>query len=126
MATCSVHVNYVNLPHTHVYHECSVDEMYKSASPSLYFCVVLCILCFVSSCVLFVCKCVLYNCHRVSTQMQFNKYINISTSIRYLLLAIASGICSWVSNFCNMGSGYEGGTLYRLAPAHRFMWVRSM
>jgi len=34
------------------------------------FCVVLCIVCFVSFCVLFVCKCVLYYCHRVSTQLQ--------------------------------------------------------
>jgi hypothetical protein len=34
------------------------------------FCVVLCIVCFVSFCVLFVCKCVLYYCHRVATQLQ--------------------------------------------------------
>jgi hypothetical protein len=36
------------------------------------FCVVLCIVCFVSFCVLFVCKCVLYYCHRVDTQLQLN------------------------------------------------------
>jgi hypothetical protein len=36
------------------------------------FCVVVCILCFVSFCVLFVCICVLYYCHRVATQLQLN------------------------------------------------------
>jgi hypothetical protein len=34
------------------------------------FCVVLCIVCFVSFCVLFLCKCVLNYCHRVATQLQ--------------------------------------------------------
>jgi len=34
------------------------------------FCVVLCIVCFVSFCVLFVYKCVLYYCHGVATQLQ--------------------------------------------------------
>jgi hypothetical protein len=34
------------------------------------FCVVLCIVSFMSFCVLFVCKCVLYYCHRVATQLQ--------------------------------------------------------
>jgi hypothetical protein len=117
MTTCSVHVNYVNSPHTYVYHECSVDEMHKSVTSSLYF--VLFYVLFVSFCVLFVRKCVLYYCHRVATQLQFNKYINT-------IPATASGICSWVSIFCNIGSGYEAGTLYRLASAHRFMWGRSM
>ena len=107
----------------YVYHECSVDEMNKSVTPSLYF--VLFYVLFVSFCVLFVRKCVLYYCHRVATQLQFNKYIN-NISIRYLLPATASFICSWVSNFCNMGSGYEAGTLYRLESAHRFMWGRPM
>jgi len=40
----------------------------------MYFCVVLCIVCFVSFSVLFVCICVLNYCHRVATQLQF-KYI---------------------------------------------------
>jgi hypothetical protein len=43
------------------------------------FCVVLCIVCFVSFCVLFVCKCVLYNCHRLATQLQLT---NISYHIK--------------------------------------------
>jgi len=38
----------------------------------MYFCVVLCIVCFVTYSVLFVCKCVLYYCHRVATQLQLN------------------------------------------------------
>jgi hypothetical protein len=42
------------------------------------FCVVLCIVCFVSFSVLFVCICVLYYCHRVATQLQFT---NISYHI---------------------------------------------
>jgi hypothetical protein len=42
------------------------------------FCVVLCIVCFVSFCVLFVCKCVFYNCHRVATHLQLT---NISYHI---------------------------------------------
>jgi hypothetical protein len=44
------------------------------------FCVVLCIVCFVSFCVLFVCKCVLYYCHRVATQLQLT---NMSNHISY-------------------------------------------
>jgi hypothetical protein len=37
---------------------------------SMYFCVVLCIVCFVSFSILFVCKWVLNYCHRVATQLQ--------------------------------------------------------
>jgi hypothetical protein len=39
------------------------------------FCVVLCIVCFVSFCVLFVCKCVLYNCHRLATQLRLTNIL---------------------------------------------------
>ena len=42
------------------------------------FCVVLCIVCFVSFSVLFVCICVLYYCHRVATQLQLNISYHIS------------------------------------------------
>ena len=38
----------------------------------MYFCVVLCTVCFVSFSVLFVCICVLNYCHRVATQLQLN------------------------------------------------------
>jgi len=48
---------------------------------SMYFCVVLCIVWFVSLCVLFVCMCVLYDCHRVATQLQLNIYHIISYHI---------------------------------------------
>ena len=43
------------------------------------FCVVLCIVCFVSFYVLFVCKCVLYFCHRVAMQLQLNISYHIKT-----------------------------------------------
>ena len=43
-----------------------------------YFCVVLCVVCFVSFSVLFVCICVLYYCHRVAAQLQLT---NISYHI---------------------------------------------
>ena len=57
------------------YHSCKANPRVKPSKTghgphSSNFCVVLCILCFVSFCVLFVCKCVLYYCHRVSTQLQ--------------------------------------------------------
>jgi len=39
---------------------------------SSYFCIVVCIVCFVSFSVLFVCICVLYYCHRVATKLQLN------------------------------------------------------
>jgi hypothetical protein len=40
----------------------------------MYFCDVLCIVCFVSFSVLFICTsiCLLYYCHRVATQLQLN------------------------------------------------------
>jgi hypothetical protein len=38
----------------------------------MYFCVVLCIVCFVMFTVLFVCICVLNYCRRVATQLQLN------------------------------------------------------
>jgi uncharacterized membrane protein YdbT with pleckstrin-like domain len=54
---------------------CAIHTHLKKHGLCSDFCVVLCIVCFVSFCVLFVCKCVLYYCHRVATQLQFNNYI---------------------------------------------------
>jgi hypothetical protein len=48
---------------------------------SIYFCVVLCIVCFVSFSELFVCICVLYYCLRVATQLQLNISYHISYHI---------------------------------------------
>jgi hypothetical protein len=56
----------------------------------MYFCVVLCIVCFVTFPVLFVCICVLNYCHRVATPLQLNisyhisnvKYVNCEVNVR--------------------------------------------
>ena len=52
--------------------KCQGITSQDGARPALFqnYCVVLCIVCFVSFCVLLVCKCVLYYCHRVTTQLQ--------------------------------------------------------
>jgi hypothetical protein len=47
---------------------------------SMYFCAVLCIVCFVTFPVLFVCICVLNYCHRVATQLQLNISYHIKSS----------------------------------------------
>jgi len=50
---------------------------------SMYFCVVLRIVCFVSFSVLFVCICILYYCHRAATQSQLNISYHITYHISY-------------------------------------------
>jgi len=55
---------------------------------SSYFCVVLCVVCFVSFCVLFLCICVLYYCHRLATQLQL-------TNIYHIVPSCADGLEIW-------------------------------
>jgi hypothetical protein len=54
---------------------------------SMYFYVVLFIVCFVSFCVLFVCKCVLNYCHWVATQLQLNIYHIIPYHITWHIIS---------------------------------------
>jgi hypothetical protein len=56
---------------------------------SLYFCVVLCIVCFVTYSVLFVCTCVLNYCHRVTTQLQLNIPYYIPYHISYFVYCVS-------------------------------------
>jgi hypothetical protein len=51
-----------------------------------YFCVVLCIVCFVSFCVPSVCKCVLYNCHRVATKLQLTNTSYHTSNIHFNII----------------------------------------
>jgi hypothetical protein len=62
----------------------------------LNFCVVLCIVCFVSFCVLFVCKCVLHYCHRVATQLQLMNIYHISYIKSWRALT-----CYFLTTECN-------------------------
>jgi hypothetical protein len=55
----------------------------------MYFCVVLCIVCFVTFPV-FVCICVLNNCHRVATKLQLNISYHISYTEELVLNILAT------------------------------------
>jgi hypothetical protein len=75
---------------------------------SMYFCIVLCIFCFVSFSVLFECICVLYDCHRVATQLHLNisyhiiSYIHRQRSQFFLEKKPCRLVCSyrpWSLNF---------------------------
>jgi hypothetical protein len=58
---------------------------------SMYLCVFLCTVCFVSFCIPFVCICVLNYCHRAATQLQLNiSYRIISYHISYHISYIIS------------------------------------
>jgi hypothetical protein len=76
------------------------------------FCVVLCIVCFVSFCVLFVCKCVLYYCHRVAIQLQLTNisYHIISSQLplsenlqtRNLICCFVVTILGWITGYVKL------------------------
>ena len=58
--------------------------LYSFYFPHPYFCVLLCIVHFVSFCVLFVCKCVLYYCHQVTTHLQLTNISNTKPCITFI------------------------------------------
>jgi hypothetical protein len=75
----------------------------------MYFCVVLCIVCFVSFSVFFVCICVLYYCHRVATQLQLNMSYHMNPKITFC----------WVHQnmFCPFPDPLDDGGKYSLRNA---------
>jgi hypothetical protein len=65
------------------------------------FCVVLCIVCFVTYSVFFLCICVLNYCHRVATQLQLNiSYIYIYI---YIYMCVCVCVCKF-KMFCKMNN----------------------
>jgi len=56
----------------------------------MYFCVALCLVCFVSFSVLFVCTCVLNYCHRMATQLQLTYIISYHTYAATSILEAAT------------------------------------
>ena len=85
------------------------------------FCIVLCIVGFVSFFVLFVCKCVLYRCHRVTTQLQLTniqsdskRWTQLISNRRTKLSPIFESPCiSYVSTICALSSGSVHQHLYK-------------
>jgi hypothetical protein len=68
----------------------------------MYFCVVVCIVCFLLFSVLFVCICVLYYCHRVDTQLQLNISYHIISyfCLFYVFLCCSMYFCVVVCIVC--------------------------
>jgi len=81
--------------------KCQGKTRQDGARPALFqhFCVVLCIVCFVSFCVLFVCKCVLYYCHWVATQLQLT---NISYHFCYTPQSVHPSISRIIILTCSV------------------------
>ena len=90
----------------------------------MYFCVVLCIFCFVTYTVVFVCICVLNYCHRVATQLQLNISYHIILSVElavylqipisyYALLSATSSVFSLVhAKMTNHNESTEGAPIF--------------
>jgi hypothetical protein len=80
----------------HTYVTCIIicKTLKDGTRPALFqnFCVVLCIVGFVSSCVLLVYKCVMYYCHRVASQLQL-------TNISYHITSYIISYITFASNF---------------------------
>jgi len=77
-----------------LYGKCQGITRQDGARSALFqnFCVVLCIVCFVSFCVLFVCKCVLYYCHRVATQLQLTNISYHGKRVKRKFVILGSGL----------------------------------
>ena len=91
----------------------------------MYFCVVLCIVCFVSFSVLFVCICVLYDCHQVATHLQLNMYHIISHRIlsyhiSYITYHIISYIISCITYHITYIISYY---IYHIIPYDIKFWA---
>jgi len=67
----------------------------------MYFCVVLCIVCFVSFSVLFVCICVLHDCHQVATQLRLN--------LSYRIISILSVKSEHAQVYCRLKKCEDDG-----------------
>jgi hypothetical protein len=77
---------------------------------SMYFCVVLCIVCFVTFPVFFVCICVLYYCHRVATQLQLNISYQYNRHVhRDFLITLYFASCSALTSTVVLSSGHRAG-----------------
>ena len=83
--------------------------LYSFYFPHPYFCVLLCIVHFVSFCVLSVCKYVLYYCHRVATQLQLTNISNIKPRITF----IHPNSTRWDLHFSELLHTAYGGNNYQ-------------
>ena len=76
------------------------------------FCVVLCIVCFVSFSVLFVCICVLNYCHRVTTQLQLHIYHNFLRLCDHNSSYKHVSAFEWLPSYDRLNLGIEGKKIW--------------